>query len=133
MKDIISNLNKIESSKRRRDALDIFDIMVENIPDKPKQWERNVVGFGDYHYVNKTNEGDMPIIGLVPAKAHITLYFAVGGLDKYNEYLGRIGKYKRGKICLYISNLEKVDKVVLANLIKHYYQDVLDGKTVYRT
>ena len=126
-------LNKIEHTRRRKDAIALFDIMKQAIPDSPRLWEDKAVGFGDYHYVNKTNEGDMPIIAFVIAKAHITIYFAVSGLDKYKDYLEKIGKYRRGKICLYISNLDKVNKEVLEELIHVYYQDVLDGRTTYRS
>lgn len=131
MKDIISKLNEIEWTKRRRDALELLDIMNEAIEETPKLWDDKAVGYGDYHYVNKTNEGDMPIIGFVPAKAHMTIYFAVAGLDPYKDYLDKLGKYKRGKICLYLSNLDKVNKEVLKELISVYYQDVLDKTVTY--
>ncbi len=131
MKDIKEVLENIEHPRRKNDAIDLFEIMKNNIPKEPKLWERDAIGFGDYHYVNKTNEGDMPILSFVIAKDHLTMYFAVGGLAPYKEYLDKIGPYKRGKICLYVSNLSKLDKDILASLIKVYYQDVLDGKAVY--
>jgi hypothetical protein len=128
---IIDKLNEIESKRRRDDALAIFEITKRLLPDEPKLWDDKAVGFGDYHYVNKTNEGDMPILGFVPAKAHITMYFTVGGLDPYKHLLEKIGPYKRGKICLYVTNLNKMNLDVFEELIKTYYQDVLDGNAIY--
>ncbi|AIO17998.1 hypothetical protein KQ51_00094 [Candidatus Izimaplasma bacterium HR1] len=131
MSDITSRINEVESTKRKKDTHAIFELIKENVPDEPRLWEDTWIGFGDFHYVNKTNEGDMCILGLVAAKAHVTMYFTVGGLDPYKSYLDRLGKYRRGKTCLYISNFDKVDKVVLGDLIKTYYQDVIDGKASY--
>ncbi len=131
MDPIANKLNQIDHERRRRDAFDLLELIDKNVPDPPVLWEDKSVGFGDYHYVNKTSEGDMPILAFVPAKAHITVYFTVGGLDPYVDLLDRIGKYKRGKICLYISNLDKVNIDVLEELIQTYYQDVLEGKAIY--
>ena len=108
MNEIRTFLNEYEVPKRRKDALELFDLMNEVLEISPKLWDGKIVGYGDYHYVNKTNEGDMPILGFVLAKAHITIYFAVGGLNPYKEELDKIGKYKRGKICLYLSNLDNI-------------------------
>lgn len=90
-----------------------------------------MIGFGDYHYVNKTNEGDMPILGVVAAKAHVTVYFTVSGLDPYLHLLEQIGKFRRGKICLYISNMDKIDHDVFKTLVSSYYHDVVTKKVNY--
>lgn len=102
--------------------------MRKELQIEPKLWDNKMVGFGDYHYVNKTNEGDMPITGFVVAKAHITLYFTVQGLDPYNDLLLNLGKYRRGKVCLYISNMNSIDEDALTILIHQYYADIESSK-----
>lgn len=120
----LEELNKIQSKRRREDAIEIFELVSDIIPDPPYILEKNSIGFGHYHYVNKTNEGDMCIFGITPAKAHITLYFAVQGLSPYEDLLSQLGAYRRGKICLYISNFSKIDKEVFKKLVSNYYNDV---------
>lgn len=128
---IKTKLGKLENKRRREDSLKILEIMRDVINEEVKLWEDHYIGFGDYRYINKTNQGDMPKLAFVTAKAHITIYFAVGGLDPYKEYLDRIGKYRRGKICLYISNMDKIDVDVFRELIRSYWDDVESGKAIY--
>jgi hypothetical protein len=122
---VIEILNDIEHERRRKDAILIVDIIREVIHVEPKLWDDNYPGFGNYHYINKTNEGDMPILSLAVAKAHITIYFAVRGLDPYKSYLSELGQHRRGKICLYISNMDKINLDVFKQLIKESYDDSL--------
>lgn len=131
MNELQKYYDSIPFEKRKNDLIRLVQLINDNVPDSPRVWDGKSIGFGDYHYVNKTNEGDMSILGLVAAKAHVTLYFTVGGLDPYKDYLERIGKYKRGKICLYISNINNIDTDVFEELVKKYYQDVLDGTAIY--
>lgn len=121
-------LNNIEQNRRREDAIKILESVIDIIPDPPIVYEDKSIIFGDYHYVNKTNEGDMCIFGITPAKAHITLYFAVLGLDPYQDLLEKLGKYKRGKICLYITNFDKIDLKVFRELVEKHYLDSLQKK-----
>lgn len=38
--------------------------------------------------------------------------------SEISELLKKLGKYKNGKTCLYIKNLDDIDKLVLAQIIK---------------
>jgi len=42
----------------------------------------------------------------------------MSGFDSYDELLGKLGKYKTGKSCLYINKLADVDLAVLKELVK---------------
>lgn len=131
MKQALSIIEAIENPRRKSDALEILDLMNEVITDNVRVWENKYIGFGHYHYVNKTNEGDMPVLSMVPAKAHMTLYFTVGGLKHYQDYLDQLGQYRQGKICLYISNMSKINKDVFRSLITKYYEDVSTKTVTY--
>lgn len=125
---VIKILEEIKHERWRKDAIKIVDIIREVTKVEPDLWDDNYPGFGTYHYINKTNEGDMPILSIAVAKAHITVYFAVMGLDPYSPYLSVLGQYRRGKICLYISNMEKINLEVFKELIKTAYADSMKRK-----
>ncbi|MCH4887878.1 DUF1801 domain-containing protein [Acidaminobacter sp. JC074] len=126
MKDKFTEwIERIPNERRKENAYRIFNIMKDEIDTPPKVWEDKSIGFGDFHYINKTNEGDMPIIAFVAAKAHITIYFAVQGLDPYTDLLDKIGSYRRGKICLYISNMDKINEDVFRKLIHLYFKEAM--------
>ena len=53
---------------------------------------------------------------LAPRKADLTLYI-MPGFDRFDALLGKLGKYKTGKACLYIKRLADVDAAVLQMII----------------
>lgn len=57
------------------------------------------------------------IAGFSPRAQSLTLYI-MSGFEKYDELMKKLGKYKTGKSCLYISKLEDVDESILRRLIK---------------
>jgi hypothetical protein len=108
-------LQGIRDEKKREDCYRILKIMKRATKAEPKMWGPSVVGFGDYHYVYESGrEGDWFITGFSPRVQNLTLYM-MGGFDA--EVLKKLGKYKTGKGCLYISKLEDVDTKVLSELI----------------
>ena len=56
------------------------------------------------------------LTGLSPRKQSLTLYI-MPGFSRYEELLGKLGKHKTGKSCLYIKRLDDVDQKVLKSLI----------------
>ncbi len=116
--NVLEFLQSVENVKRREDGLRVLEIMCEVTGEKPEMWGSSIVGFGRYTqtYANgKTNEWFHS--GFSPRKQAMTLYI-MSGFSNYDELLGRLGKYKTGKACLYIKKLEDVDLDVLKELIK---------------
>lgn len=108
--------------KRRKDCFTILEMMEKATGAEPKMWGDSIVGFGSYHYKYASGqEGDWPITGFSPRKQALTLYL-MSGFDGYESILGRLGKYKTGKACLYIKKLEDVDLTVLQELIDQSVQ-----------
>ena len=92
--------------------------MKEITKKKAVMWGPSIVGFGSYHYKYESGrEGDMPLTGFSPRKQSLTVYI-MPGFDEYEDMLGRLGKHKVGKSCLYINKLADVDKSVLRELIE---------------
>ena len=85
---------------------------------KPIMWGDSIVGFGIYHYVYASRrEGDWPLTGFAPRKKNITLYI-MAGFEQYEELLSRLGKFSRGKACLYIKRLSDIDIPILKELVQ---------------
>jgi hypothetical protein len=108
-------LQGIRDEKKREECHQVLKIMKRATKAEPKMWGADIVGFGDCHYVYKSGyEIDWFLAGFSPRMQSLTLYIT-GSLDK--TILKKLGKYKTGKNCLYISKLEDVDKKVLSSLI----------------
>jgi hypothetical protein len=111
-------LNTITDERKRRDAFAIAALMEQITKAKPAMWGSSIVGFGSYHYTYASGrEGDWPIIGFSPRKQNLTLYI-IPGFESYGELLGKLGKHKTGKACLYINTLEDVHLPTLKALIE---------------
>ena len=108
-------LEGIKDEKKRQDCFEILKIMKKATKSEPKMWGTSIIGFGDYHYVYESGRGgDWFITGFSPRVQSLTLYM-IGGFDR--QTLKKLGKYKMGKGCLYISKLEDVDVKILNDLI----------------
>jgi hypothetical protein len=90
---------------------------INALTDPAKRAEaKAIIGFGSYHYTyDSGREGDMPLIGFSPRKAATVLYNAAG-FSGSEALLGKLGKYKGGKGCLYIKRLADVNQDVLETL-----------------
>lgn len=110
-------LNTVENEKRKQDSFVILDLMKKITQSQPSMWGPSIIGFGSYHYKYASGrEGDWFLTGFSPRKQSLSIYI-MSGFKKYEEILGRLGKYKTGKSCLYINKLEDIDMKVLEHLI----------------
>lgn len=111
-------LDAIPDERRRKDCAALAGIMKQVTKKKPEMWGTSVVGFGRYHYKYASGrEGDWFITGFSPRKDALTLYFT-SGLAGQEPLLGKLGKHKVGKGCLYVKSLKDVDLDVLKTLIE---------------
>lgn len=111
-------LAAIPEADRRSDCQEIAKMMAKITKEEPKMWGASIVGFGEYHYVGASGrEGDWFMVGVSPRKSAITVYL-IGGLDDQGDLLGKLGKHKAGKGCLYINKLSDIEIAVLTKLVK---------------
>ena len=102
-------LNAVDHQGRREDSLEMLEIMTRLSGHQPVLWG-SIVGFGQYHYKYESGrEGDMFLTGFSPRKTALTAYI-MGGFTAYDDLMSRLGKYKIGKACLYITRLPNVDR-----------------------
>ena len=121
-KSVPEFLEAIEDPLRRTDCEKIASLMERLSGSKPKMWGESIVGFGEYRYKYASGrEGDWFLVGFSPRKQNLTVYI-MGYLEYYPDHLERLGKFKHGKGCLYIRNLEDIDMKVLEDLISSSIQ-----------
>ncbi len=120
-------LADVQGDRKRGDAERLDQLFRDVTGFGPKMWGPSIIGYGRYHYKYASGrEGDFLATGFSPRKANLTLYIMPGYAD-FGPILDRLGKYKKGKSCLYISKLDDVDTDVLKVLIAAGLRD-LDQK-----
>jgi len=116
-KDLKEYLGKIENAHKREDCLALVKMMEEESGFKARLHGK-IVGFGLYNYVYESGrEGVAIVTGFLPGSQRISLYI-MPGFAKFGDEMGKIGKHKLGKSCLYINKLEDIDSRVLRKLVK---------------
>lgn len=116
-KSVTAFIKDIQDEQMRRDARKVAAMMREATGTRAKMWGASIVGFGEYHYKYASGrEGDFMITGFSPRKQALTLY-VIPGFRHFEALMGKLGKYKTGKSCLYIRRLSDVDEQVLKRLI----------------
>ena len=111
-------LDGVDHERRRRDARVVHDMMRRITGYEPKMWGPSIVGFGSYHYKYESGrEGDLCLTGFSPRKSALTIYI-MPGFSQYDDLLGKLGKHKTGKSCLYVNKLDDIDLDVLEELIR---------------
>lgn len=111
-------IDSIGHETRQKDAYVILDMMKEISGMEPKMWGPSIIGFGSCHYTYESGrEGDMPLLCFSPRKARQVLY-VLSNYDGQEAHLEKLGKYKTGKVCLYVNKLADIDLDVLKEMAK---------------
>lgn len=111
------HINAIEDSARREDCQKLIELMSEESHRAPIMWG-SIVGFGQYHYRYESGrEGDFMRVGFSNRKSAISIYI-MSGFSAYSDLLGKLGKFKTGKSCLYVKTLADIDVDVLRRLVR---------------
>ena len=116
-------LNKIQDKQLRDDCFALLEMMQKVSNSEPVMWGTAIIGFGTYHYVYESGrEGDTVVIGFSPRKQNISIYL-MGGLNKVEAELSKLGKFKTGGGCLYIKSLSDVNVGVLKKVFAKAYKE----------
>ncbi|MBL8536054.1 MAG: DUF1801 domain-containing protein [Hyphomonadaceae bacterium] len=107
----------VEDEARRKDAKTIDTMMREITGERPAMWGPSIVGYGEY----TTPSGPWPRTGFSPRKANLVVYILPGFKD-YEALLGKLGKHKTGKSCLYLGKLADVNEAALRDIIKRGWE-----------
>ncbi|GMU94883.1 DUF1801 domain-containing protein [Ignavibacterium album] len=117
-------VNKVDNEQQRADSFAIIEMMKRISGEEPKMWGTSIIGFGNKKYRSpKTGrEVDWFLIGFSPRKANISLYLDID-INKHEDTLQKLGKFKTGVGCLYINKLTDIDQKQLEKLIKTALQN----------
>ncbi len=114
-------IEAVEKPVRRADARVVRDMMERVTGEPATMWGPTIIGFGTCHYRYASgHEGDMCRVGFSPRSANLVLY--VGGFPEFEELLGKLGKHKRSKACLYVNKLADVDMGVLEEIARRTFE-----------
>ena len=110
-------IDSVENPKRREDARVVRRLMERLSGEPATMWGPSIVGFGRYHYkYDSGHEGEMCRLGFSPRTKELVLYL-LGDIPGQQELLGRLGKHRTGKSCLYIKSLDDVEQTVFEELV----------------
>ena len=116
--DVNGFLDAVENPRCRADARQLLALMQAVTGESPKMWGSSIVGFGSYHYRYASGrEGDSLVVGFSPRKQNLVIYIMPGFSD-YGELLGKLGKFRTGKSCLYVNKLDDIDLGLLEELVR---------------
>ncbi len=115
--DVIDFINSfVINEQMKADSFRLIELMVEWTGFEPKMWGPTIIGFGNYHYKYASgHEGDAPIIGFSPRKAAFSLY-VYSQTEKSKKLLTELGKFKMGKVCIYVKKLADINISTLHKL-----------------
>ena len=109
-------IKAVENEQQSKDCHELVALMEQVTGEPAEMWGTSIVGFGRYHYkYDSGRKGDMPLTGFSPRKSSLVLYLGATIQDK--KLMANLGTCKTGKGCLYIKNLDDVDRRVLRNLV----------------
>jgi hypothetical protein len=91
--------------------------MAEATRSRPKMWGKSIVGFGRYRYAYASGRrGEWFLTGFSPRKRDLTLY-VMSGFEGTGPLLKKLGKFRKGKGCLYIRRLDDIHQPTLRKLV----------------
>ena len=111
-------VDAIDEDGRRTDARRLVKLMREATGAPPRMWGPSIVGFGEYHYRYASGrEGNWFLAGFSPRKRELSIY-VMSGFEGHEALLGRLGRHRAGKSCLYVKRLADLDMEVLGTLVR---------------
>ena len=116
--DVNDFIGLVDDERKRKDSLQLVQIMKEITGEEPYMYGPTIIGFGNYHYVYASgHEGDAPLAGFSPRKSAFTIYFEADFPGK-EQMVKELGKCKVSKVCVYAKSLSDLNIPVLKKMIK---------------
>lgn len=111
-------LDAVPHPTRRADAMTLNTLFQRVTGWQPQMWGSSIIGYGRYDYTYASGRsGSFLATGFAPRSTGLVVYI-MPGYDDFTPILDRLGKWKKGKSCLYITKLADIDLNVLEELIR---------------
>lgn len=122
--DVADFLDRVAPPARQEDARRLDPLFRAASGFPPRPWPGGIVGYGRYDYTyDSGHSGSSLATGFAPRSRRMVVYIMPGYAD-FGELLARLGPVKRGKACLYLPRLDRLDADVLADLIRAGLDDL---------
>jgi len=109
---------------QQKDCRTIMAICKRLTKEAPKMWGPSIVGFGSYSYRYESgHSGRAPLVGIAVRGRELVVYLFMDSAAQA-ALLVRLGKHRRGKVCLYLKRLADLDVKVLEGLIAGSVEEV---------
>jgi hypothetical protein len=110
-------INSLPSKQKIEDANISLKMLKKITKLKPRLWSPTLIGFGRYHYKYESgHEGYAPQIAFSPQKSR-QVFYVINETKIQKTLLKKLGKYKTGKVCLYINKLADIDLEILEQIL----------------
>ena len=111
-------LENLSPARRQNDARTLNGLFRRATGFDPHLWANGVVGYGAYDYTYASGRsGTWCATGFAPRAAKLSIYILPGYTD-FCDILARLGPHTKGKSCVYITRLDRIDPDVLVELIR---------------
>ena len=116
--NVAAYLETVTDGKRRSDGKALLKLLEEVTGEPAIMWGQSIIGFGQYGYTYASgHSGKSAKVGYAIRSTGLVLYFAAG-FDKMASELARLGPHKLGKGCLYLRNLDTIDREALSAMVR---------------
>lgn len=117
-------LSTAYTDSQREDCKTLLALMSEITGMKAQLWGDRLIGFGSYHYRYPSGrEGRWFYTGFSARKNKLSISIN-SGLQNHSAQLQKLGKFKMGTACLYVSQLSDVHIPTLRELIHSSYSEM---------
>lgn len=115
---VVDFIEKVDNEQKRKDSHTLIQLMEQVAGEPARMWGPSIIGFGNYHYkYDSGHQGNAPILGFSPRKSAISLYVFTG-LEEHEHLLENLGKFTKGKACIYVKKVADIDQNVLNQLMQ---------------
>ncbi len=116
--DIADVLDRAQGP-RRAEADELIELLGEVSGEQPVVWASRIIGFGEVTYSYESGHGGtMPVLAFSPAARQHTIYLTSDFEDRWPDLVSRLGKFRSGTSCLYLTRLTDVDEAILRELLE---------------
>lgn len=113
----VSAFLKSLDAPQRADCEYLCKLMTRATGSAPAMWGDSMVGFGNYQYTYASGRsGEWFVTGFAPRKNSLSVYI-MPGFAEFADLMSVLGRFKTGKSCLYIKNLEDIDVDTLEKIV----------------
>lgn len=117
---IMEFLEKIEDELKKKDSIELYNIILQHTKEEGKLWGDSIIGFKKYMASYQSSRCvEWFKVGFSPRKNYISLYLNFILYDENNiELAQKLGKVKIGRGCINFKKLSDLDKEVLNQLLE---------------